>query len=454
MSRAVKFDLTGEKSNRKQIEFIRAVFDKRRIETTYAYGGAVRGGKTFVILYCLHLLCRNYPGSKWVVVREDLPALKTTTIPSFNKLIEADKYGKWNYSTPITFKYTNGSQIIFKPESITTDKELNSFLGLECNGFFLEQAEELTESMYDMALQRTGSHYIDPMPKPYIFMSFNPSQTWTKEKIYIPYKENSLQSKIYYQEALPSDNPHVTKEQWESWDMLPEELKARMIKGDWTDFGGKNLWLYSFRPSLHLQDDLEFDPYLPIYECYDFNYSPTTCLLLQVVKERQSEGGGMFFLKEFSVDGGTERLCNEVNRYFDNELKDYKGFSYVTGDVSGNQRDTRGNSTDYEIIQRIRKVPLSRFIDTRAMNPRMDYSRDICNTVFHNDLVFVDRKKCPILAKELGLAKPNENGRGLFKDRGTYKMDSFDAMRYGIHAVCSSVGDVINMARIVYGREK
>jgi phage terminase large subunit len=118
MSRAVKFDLTGEKSNRKQIEFIRAVFDKRRIETTYAYGGAVRGGKTFVILYCLHLLCRNYPGSKWVVVREDLPALKTTTIPSFNKLIEADKYGKWNYSTPITFKYTNGSQIIFKPESI------------------------------------------------------------------------------------------------------------------------------------------------------------------------------------------------------------------------------------------------------------------------------------------------------------------------------------------------
>jgi hypothetical protein len=236
--------------------------------------------------------------------------------------------------------------------------------------------------------------------------------------------------------------------------MLPEELKARMIKGDWTDFGGKNLWLYSFRPSLHLQDDLEFDPYLPIYECYDFNYSPTTCLLLQVVKERQSEGGGMFFLKEFSVDGGTERLCNEVNRYFDNELKDYKGFSYVTGDVSGNQRDTRGNSTDYEIIQRIRKIPLSRFIDTRAMNPRMDYSRDICNTVFHNDLVFVDRKKCPILAKELGLAKPNENGRGLFKDRGTYKMDSFDAMRYGIHAVCSSVGDVINMARIVYGREK
>jgi hypothetical protein len=125
----------------------------------------------------------------------------------------------------------------------------------------LEQAEELTESMYDMALQRTGSHYIDPMPKPYIFMSFNPSQTWTKEKIYIPYKEESLQSKIYYQEALPSDNPHVTKEQWESWDMLPEELKARMIKGDWTDFGGKNLWLYSFRPSLHLQDDLEFDPY-------------------------------------------------------------------------------------------------------------------------------------------------------------------------------------------------
>ena len=106
--RGVKFDLVGEKANKKQIEFIRAVFDKRRIETTYAYGGAVRGGKTFVILYCLHLLARNYPNSKWVVVREDLPALKTTTIPSFNKLIDASKYGKWNYSVPITYTYNNG----------------------------------------------------------------------------------------------------------------------------------------------------------------------------------------------------------------------------------------------------------------------------------------------------------------------------------------------------------
>ena len=108
----------------------------------FFYGGAIRGGKTFCILTILTILCRMFPNSKWVVVRADMPALTTTTIPSIEKIIGTSQNWKWSRDKSNYFvKHRNGSKIIFKGENITSDPELNDFLGLECNGFFLEQIE-------------------------------------------------------------------------------------------------------------------------------------------------------------------------------------------------------------------------------------------------------------------------------------------------------------------------
>ena len=84
------FCIAGEKSNPKQIEFLCNALNPKWYGY-FAYGGAIRGGKSYVVLFILHQLCLKFPKSKWVIVRASLPDLKKTTIPSFKYLIATAK---------------------------------------------------------------------------------------------------------------------------------------------------------------------------------------------------------------------------------------------------------------------------------------------------------------------------------------------------------------------------
>jgi hypothetical protein len=132
----------------KQQEFIEAALGDEF--DFILYGGAIRGGKTFGGLAALILLSRFFKGSRWAVVRKDLPTLKRTTIPSFKKIVPTNFLLGGSLATGynqtdqvVTFK--NGSQIIFFPENFVEDKELNRWKGLEVNGFLLEEINELHE---------------------------------------------------------------------------------------------------------------------------------------------------------------------------------------------------------------------------------------------------------------------------------------------------------------------
>ena len=150
----------------------------------FAYGGAVRGGKTFCTLFILSVLCRMFPGSRWHVIRATLPDLKKTTIPSFEKLMPHIKVqkdpGNWHATFP------NGSTIFFTAESKQFDPELKSFLGLETNGVFIEQGEEASPELWQKAIERAGSWYIDPMPPAFVFLTFNPTNEWPRQVFYEP----------------------------------------------------------------------------------------------------------------------------------------------------------------------------------------------------------------------------------------------------------------------------
>ena len=123
-------------------------------------GGAVRGGKTFVCLAAWAIFAaRMYPGSRWHIIRKDMPTLQDTTIPSMQKILPDNqihyKYlkDKSNYH----IRFSNGSKIFFKGENLLRDRELKAFNGLETNGIFLEQAEELSERLLQKAIERAGS---------------------------------------------------------------------------------------------------------------------------------------------------------------------------------------------------------------------------------------------------------------------------------------------------------
>ena len=206
------------------------------------FGGGIRGTKTWGSLAAIIALCRIFPGSRWAIVRSDLPTLRRNTIPSFIKLknFARNFVGDINQSV-WTAECANGSQIIFFPEQFAQDPDLDRWKGLEVNGFLLEEANELNEKSFNKAIERAGSWIIPStqdnpnpkQPKPLILCTFNPAGNWVKRVFYDPWKAGTIQPPVYFLPTTIADNPYVSDDYRESLKSLPPEEYRRFVEGDW-----------------------------------------------------------------------------------------------------------------------------------------------------------------------------------------------------------------------------
>jgi len=214
----------------KQQRFIESVFDPRY--SYLLYGGSIRGGKSFVALATLILLCKLYPGSRWAVIRKDLQVIRKNTIPTFNKILPYNFLESYNGTDHIAY-FKNGSQIFFMGENYDKDKELNRFKGLEVNGFVLEEVNELKEVTFFKCVERAGSWIIDNMPPPKILCTCNPTQNWVKGKFYDPYVNGTLEAPYYYLPASIFDNPHIPQVYIDSLAYMPPDQYRTFVEGSW-----------------------------------------------------------------------------------------------------------------------------------------------------------------------------------------------------------------------------
>lgn len=201
----------------------------------YIFGGSVRSGKTIVILSLLLLFCKVYPGSRWVVIRQDRPTLKRTTLETFRHYVlpPATPHLFNKSELTYTFPQWNGSTIMFLEENFEGDRDFNRFKGLEVNGAFLSQCEELQEGLYNVLKMRVGQWKITPMPPAYIFADLNPTDAWPKNLFYDPWKNGTLPADTYYQEADIFKNPFNPADYLESLKELPPELYDRFVRNNW-----------------------------------------------------------------------------------------------------------------------------------------------------------------------------------------------------------------------------
>jgi hypothetical protein len=229
------------KATPKQIEVMEAAMSGRN--RYIAMGGGIRGTKTFGMLAILVVLCKLFPGSRWAIVRTDLPTLRRNVVPSVNKIramgLEGEM-GELNQSI-WTWTFTNGSQILLFPESYSKDPDLERWKGLEVNGFLLEEASELQEASANKAIERAGSWIIPPtkenpkpeQPPPFVFFTFNPTPNWPKRWFWDKWKAGSLKEPFAFIPATAKDNPFIPEAVWESWLNLPPEEYARFVEGEW-----------------------------------------------------------------------------------------------------------------------------------------------------------------------------------------------------------------------------
>jgi hypothetical protein len=228
------------KETDKQSTFAKAVFSG-----TYRfllYGGAIRGGKTYLIVVVFIILCKVFPRSRWAIVRKDLPSLRRNVVPVIEKIrprgfLGPLHRGEWTYTA------SNGSQIMLFPESIKDDPDLDRWKGLEVNGFGGEEANELHEKSFFKMQERAGSWVVPPdpdnpdapvrQPPILILLTCNPAKGWIKQLFYDRWKLGLLKAPYFYLPAKVTDNPYLDPEYVAGLKHLPPAEYERFVEGNW-----------------------------------------------------------------------------------------------------------------------------------------------------------------------------------------------------------------------------
>jgi len=378
----------------RQSEFIEAILSE--LYTVICYGGAIKGGKTIVGIAALIMLCRIFPGSRWAIVRANLPDIIRNVFPNLDKVLPlpfVDKDRRFSPADPhIEFK--NKSRIIFFAENFTKDKDLNRWKGLDVNGFLLEEFNEIQEVSFYKAIERSGTYIIPgnvEQPKPIILATCNPSRGYVKQLIYDPWELGKLPEDWCFIPANIFDNPHLTPEYKASLKGLPKYQYMVFVEGNWNihlKTGGE--FLKEFELDIHL-GNTGFDPEKNIHVSLDENVHPYITLTLWQIytgdpeKKVKTKICQVHEILAKSPNNTIIKLARMLIRYL--EQNDFNQLVYIYGDRTSLKEDTKveKGKNFFNIFQNeINEVYKSRLRLPRV-NPSVALSGAFVNAIFEKN---------------------------------------------------------------------
>ena len=212
------------------------------------YGGAAGGGKS--ALGCLWLIeqCQKYPGSRWLMGRSKLKALKDTTLNTFFELtstpsdesirlglIRLDLGNQYVYNAQSNIiKWGNGSEIILKDLFLyPSDPNFDSLGSLEICGAFVDECNQIVYKAWQIVSSRCRYKLSEFGITPKLFGSCNPAKNWVYKQFYKPFKDGDIKTHRKFIQALPTDNPHLPQSYLESLLALDNNSKERLYYGNW-----------------------------------------------------------------------------------------------------------------------------------------------------------------------------------------------------------------------------
>jgi hypothetical protein len=387
----------------KQLEFLGCVFSG--MYDIILYGGAIRGGKTFAGLIAIMLLAWTYPKSRWAVVRNARSTLVLNTLPSFMKVCPPSTIKKFNRVSNIVTFY-NDSQIIFFGENYDTDKDLNRWRGLEVNGFLLEEVNELHEISFYKAIERRGTHVVNPKPPGLILCTCNPTNNWVKEKFYDPWKEGKLNPRWHYIPSKLTDNPFMDADYREGLKQMPRYQYEVFVEGNWDIYLRTGAEFYrEFDLDKHVKP-LQYNPRLPLWLSIDENVNPYfSTSLWQVEGKKAMQVDELCMRSPYNTVQG---MAEEFKRRYPN----HNAGILLTGDATSRKEDVKIEK-GYDLYLLLQRELLQYHPQRRVppSNPSV-YMRGL----FINQVLYSNFKNIKILI--------NDTCKETIKDLQNVKQDS------------------------------
>jgi hypothetical protein len=325
--------------------------------------------------------------TRFVIVRNSYPELKTTTIKTWQDLFPENTFGPMLYTPPITHHIRLPSrgeaagidcEVIFL--ALDQPKDVRKLLSLELTGAWVNEARELPKAVIDGLTHRVGRYPTQRDGGPTwhgVWMDTNPMDDdhwWyklaEKTKLTGKYAWDFFKQPGGVTEVDPGnlpDNPEANDHifsggRWwkinskaENVGNLPAGYYMQMLGGknlDWIKCyaEGKYTYVQEGRPVWPEYDDssmsgeVDYDPELPLQVGLDFGLTPAA-----VVGQRLNNGRWIILDEIVTFDMGLERfgqqLLAELNARYP------KAQMMMWGDPAGMQRDAIYEVTAFDYLR-------------------------------------------------------------------------------------------------------
>ena len=259
----------------------------------------------------MHRLASKYPGSQWAIIRRVGKHIRATTMLTFDQGTPQDAIVSRN-DTEMTRTFINGSTVRFLP--LDTPGSLGVLQGLEINGAFVDQAEEISEKIWDLIDSRVGrwTKLPGPMPPRYLFATANPTDElhWLYER-FADESPRRAEWKAKNYECIVADsrtNRFLPKANLDTLLSKDEEFQRRFVRGEWGNPEGR---IFNIDPLSYLEPTPELVARITsgmhLHRSLDHgDSSPTACLW-----SATDGDGNVFVYREYYVP---DRLISDHRR--------------------------------------------------------------------------------------------------------------------------------------------
>jgi len=207
--------------------------------TEIIFGGGAGGGKSIVGCYWILKQALKYKGTRWLIGRSNLKALKETTLNSFFDVcriqgLKPESHYNYNQQAGI-IKLFNGSEILLKDlYNYPSDPEFETKLSsLEITGAFIDECNQIVEKAWLIVKSRIRYKLDVYGLVPKILGSCNPSKNWVYSNFFKANKEGVIEQYKAFVQALAIDNPYISQHYIDNLKTLDNASKERLLFGNW-----------------------------------------------------------------------------------------------------------------------------------------------------------------------------------------------------------------------------
>jgi PBSX family phage terminase large subunit len=395
----------------------------------FLLSGSVGSSKSILMAHVLVKHCLQHPGARALIGRRALPDLRDTLYTKIVEhlddqyLIEGKHYKLYERECRIDFP-------LFKSEIIGrswADKKYSKLRSIELSAAGIEELTENAEDkFYNELKMRVGR--LPHIKQNFIISATNPDSPshWAYQYFIEPnIKQKHPTRHVYY--SVTKDNPFLPPWYIEQLQQdFDPKMARRMLHGEWLEINQEVIY-HAYRSDLSFRKyKYIVDEKYPIIITFDFNIGkgkPLSVVFGQEINDVYH------WFKVVAIHGA--RTSQALDECAGLGLLDFDTIYEVYGDATGEHKDTRSLSSDYDIIKKFLanyKTPTGRLMrftfNVPRANPSVRTRHNIVNGYCMNAagaVRFYVYQDATMLDKGMRLTSLKDNGSYIENDDPEYQ---------------------------------